>query len=108
MTEDPKPRLPVSMTQTATCSLIPFPMANRVGKIRDVASKLIEKHTDRHADYYCKQVTEALTAQFDRLGFSEDQKDEQIGAFWTKVHHEVVRLRHRGGPTGSNNPKGAA
>jgi hypothetical protein len=29
------------------CKLIPFPLIHRVGKIRDVAFKMMEKTTDR-------------------------------------------------------------
>jgi hypothetical protein len=98
--------LPLFVWQAA-CKIIPYPMINRVGKIRDVASKLLDKQTDRHAEYYCKQVTDALIGQFQRIGLSEEQQDEQIGAFWSKVDQEVSRLRHKSS-SGNNNPKGAA
>ena len=87
------------------CTVVAFPMKNRIGKIRDVASKLLDKHTERHADYYCRQVTDSLIAQFNRAGIPAEQQDEQIGAFWMKVDQEAARLRYRG--TG-NDPRGAA
>ncbi|MGR9349952.1 DUF6074 family protein [Rhizobium leguminosarum] len=88
------------------CKVMAFPMVARVGKIRDVARKLASKTTDRHADYYCSQVTEALRLHLEKIGLAEAQQDEQIGAFWAKVDQEVVRLTYRG--TGSNDPRGAA
>ncbi|PSS67076.1 hypothetical protein C6558_03430 [Ensifer sp. NM-2] len=106
MSGDDHTALPLVSWQPPACALIPFPMINRVGKIRDVAAKLLDKQTDRHAEYYCKQVTDGLSAQFSKLGLSEALQDEQIGAFWTKVNQEVVRLRYR--HTGSTDPRGAA
>lgn len=85
--------------------IIAFPLDRRVGKIRDVARKLLSKSTDHHADYYAGQVTEALRRHLEKLGLSEDQQDEQIGAFWAKVDVELARLSYRG--TG-NDPRGAA
>ena len=99
--------LPLFSWKPPACTMIPFPMSHRVGKIRDVAAKLLEKGTERHADYYCKQVTDGLVAQFEKIGLSEEQQGEQIGSFWSKVHQEVARLQHRS-TAGNNNPKGAA
>ncbi|AFL53997.1 hypothetical protein ABIE78_006374 [Sinorhizobium fredii] len=90
------------------CKLIAFPMANRVGKIRDVARKLAEKTTERHAGYYAKQVTDGLTAHFDRLGIPPHERDQQIDAFWTKVEQEVLRLTYQSSGAGSHDPRGAA
>lgn len=87
-------------------SVIAFPLDRRAGKIRDVARKLLSKTTDRHADYYCSQVTEALRLHLEKIGLSESEQDEQIGAFWSKVDAELARLSYRG--TGSNDPRGAA
>ncbi|NKM57178.1 hypothetical protein GFL21_22060 [Rhizobium anhuiense] len=73
------------------CKVLTFPLVNRIGKIRDVASKSLAKITDHHADVYRKQVTEALLRQFDRLGIPEDEQDEQLGAFWHAVQNEMMR-----------------
>ncbi len=89
------------------CKVIPFPMAARVGKIRDTAAKMLDKATDRHADYYRRQVTEAIIAQLDRLGIPEHEQDEQLGAFWQEVQNEMIRQCY-GRVADSDNPKGAA
>lgn len=86
-------------------TIIAFPLDQRVGKIRDVARKLMTKTTDRHADHYCSQVTEALRLHLEKIGLDEHHQDEQIGAFWSKVDVELARLSFRS--TGSG-PKGAA
>ncbi|MCV3738360.1 DUF6074 family protein [Rhizobium sp. TRM96647] len=86
--------------------LLAFPMVNRVGKIRDVAVKMLDKSTERHAEHYRNQVTEALIKHLDRIGLSENEVDEQLGAFWQKVQDEMTRRTHCA--AGSNNPKGAA
>ncbi len=90
------------------CKLIAFPMVNRVGKIRDVARKMIDKATDRHADYYQRQVTEALICQLEKLGLSEIEQDAQIGAFWCKVEQEMIRQTYQRPGAGSHDPRGAA
>lgn len=86
------------------CKLIPFPMVNRVGKIRDVAGKMLDKATDRHADYYRDQVTSALLKQFAAIDLPNEQQDAQLTAFWERVRDEMIRQTYRG----SNRPGGAA
>ncbi len=87
------------------CKVILFPQQARLGKIRDVARKLVAKTTERSADYYSAQVSEGLTSQLTRIGIPERDQDEAIGAFWSAVNQEVARLSYRG--TGSD-PRGAA
>ncbi|APO74585.1 hypothetical protein AM571_CH01764 [Rhizobium etli 8C-3] len=88
--------------------IIAFPLINRVGKIRDVARKLHDKATDRHAEYYLKQVTDGLVAHLDRLGLSPEERERQIDAFWAKVEQEVIRLSYQRPDAGSHDPRGAA
>ncbi|MBZ3693228.1 DUF6074 family protein [Phyllobacterium calauticae] len=89
--------------QPERCQLIVFPLVNRVGKVRDVAFKMLDKATDRHADFYRHQVTEALLRHLDRMGIGKVEQDEQIGAFWAKVQDEMNRLSYH-----FNRPGGAA
>lgn len=100
--------LPLFTWKPSACRLIAFPMVNRVGKIRDVARKMLDKSTDRHAEYYQKQVTEALIGQLEKIGLSEIEQDEQIGAFWCKVEQEMIRQSYQRPGTGSHDPRGAA
>jgi len=86
------------------CRMIAFPMVARVGKIRDVATKILDKSTDRHADWYRKQVTEALGAQMDRIGLTEAEQDQELCAFWSAVQDEMIRQcysRMSGDPRGA-------
>lgn len=78
------------------CKLIAFPMIYRVGKIRDVAFKMMDKTTDRHAEHYRGQVNEALIRQLEKIGLSEMEVDEQLGAFWQKVQAEMIRMSYQG------------
>lgn len=88
--------------------VIAFPMVHRVGKIRDVARKMLEKSSDRHADYYQRQVTEGLIVQLGKVGLSEAEQSEQIAAFWRKVEQEMVRLTYQQPRTGNHDPRGSA
>ncbi|MDX0581955.1 hypothetical protein GOD01_03365 [Sinorhizobium medicae] len=90
------------------CKVIAFPMVSRVGKIRDVARKMMDKASERHAEYYQRQVTEGLIAQLVKIGLSEIEQDEQIGAFWTKVEQEMVRMTYGRSGAGNHDPRGAA
>ena len=84
------------------CRLIAFPMVNRVGKIRDVAGKMLDKTTDRHADHYRSQVNEALVKQFEKIGLAENEIEQQLAGFWLKVGDEMTRLTYQGHGTGGN------
>lgn len=87
---------------TPPCRVIAFPLIHRVGKIRDVASKMLAKSTDRHAESYRDQVTTGLLGHLARLGMPEHERDEQLGAFWTAVDIEIIRLTYRGSRPGGN------
>lgn len=87
-------------TWTPPTQIIVFPMTKRIGKIRDVASKLLTKSTLRHADSYKDQVSQALLNQMMRVGIPENQQDEQLGAFWHAVDAEVLRLTYAGRNSG--------
>ena len=74
------------------CQIIPFPLTKRVAKVRDVAAKLMEKTSDRHAEAYRNQVADGLFKHLARIGLPEDEQDEQVGAFFTAVELELSRL----------------
>ncbi|MGQ4272612.1 DUF6074 family protein [Terrihabitans sp. B22-R8] len=76
--------------------VILFPMEKRVGRIRDVACKMLDKPTDRAAAHYRRQVTDSVLKHLDHLGLSEPQQDEQLGIFWLAVEGEMIRLSHLG------------
>lgn len=71
---------------------IVFPMRSRIGRIRDVAEKMVDKQTQRHADHYFRQVNEAMVKQLSRIGLSELEIDEQLRGFWVAVDGEITRL----------------
>lgn len=84
--------------------LIVFPMVNRIGRIRDVAAKMLDKPTEKSASHYRKQVNEALEVQFEKIGLAENERLEQIGAFWHAVEQEMRKQSHGW----SSTPGGAA
>ena len=95
--------LPLFAWQPPACEILPFPMSKRTGKIRDVAAKLLAKSTERHADYYRKQVNESLAAGFERIGIAADEQERQIADFWQRVEAEMRRqmlFGHPDFPTG--------
>ncbi len=89
------------------CIVISFPLARRMGKVRDVAAKMLDKTTERHADQYRAQVTEAFVKQMARSGINQAVQAAEIEAFWAKVHEEMVRLTYQRRGR-SPDPRGAA
>lgn len=73
------------------CELTPFPLSKRIGKIRDVAAKLLGRKSARHAEYYRQQVTEAFVGQLRRIGLPQHLQDKEIRAFWSGVEQEMKR-----------------
>ncbi|MER9761592.1 DUF6074 family protein [Mesorhizobium sp. M0138] len=67
-----------------------------MGKIRDVAAKMLAKSTDRHVESYRGQVTDGIHSSLSRAGIPESDQARQIGAFWHAVQAEIVRLTYRG------------
>lgn len=84
------------------CKIIAFPLVRRVGKVRDVARKMLTKSTVRHMDSYCEQVTGVLINQMDRLGVPEAEQDEQLGLFWLAVEREAYLNLNRDGRPGGD------
>lgn len=89
------------------CIVISFPLARRTGKVRDVAAKMLDKTTERHAEQYRSQVTEAFQKQMSRSGVDRALQSAEIESFWAKVHEEMVRLTYQRRGR-SPNPRGAA
>jgi len=85
---------------TPPCRMIVFPMNRRVGRIRDVAIKMLDKPTDRAAEFYRGQVTDALLRQLDKIGLPEPDRGERLGEFWEAVQAEMIRLTYCGHGTG--------
>ncbi|MER8846795.1 DUF6074 family protein [Mesorhizobium australicum] len=81
---------------TPPCTVIVFPMVKRVGRIRSTAEKMMAKPTDRAATFYRYQITDWLLRQMLKAGISEQEQAEQLGAFWSAVSAEMIRLTYRG------------
>lgn len=86
------------------CKLIPFPMINRIGRIRETAAKLLDKPTDKSAEHYRRQVDKAIRIQLEKIALPEAAIRDQIGGFWHAVGLEAAR-QHYGW---HNTPGGAA
>ncbi|MGO8196347.1 DUF6074 family protein [Rhizobium ruizarguesonis] len=76
---------------TETCKLILFPLTARIGKIRHVAEKMLDKTSRREMDVYAGVVVHGMMFNFNRIGISEAEQDEQLGAFWVAVADEMAR-----------------
>ncbi|AZO42942.1 hypothetical protein EJ076_18485 [Mesorhizobium sp. M7D.F.Ca.US.005.01.1.1] len=88
--------------EPAACSVVVFPLVRRIGKVRDVARKMLDKSTDRHAESYRDQVTTGLLGHMVRIGIPDQEQDEQLGAFWSAVDAEMTRLTYRGSRPGGS------
>jgi hypothetical protein len=85
------------------CQVIAFPLSRWREKVQDVAFKMSEKTTERHAAYYYDQVSQALFKKLDRYGIPESKQHDQVLSFWRSVNMEIARMNHR-----NKKPGGAA
>lgn len=82
---------PSALEWNTPCCVVAFPLAHRVGRIREVAWKLQGK-SRAAASFYERQVTEGLLAHLDRLGVDEQEQDRQVDSFWIQVNVELAAL----------------
>ncbi len=73
------------------CRLIPFPMVNRIGRIRDTAAKMLDKPTEKSAEHYRRQVDEAMAGQLSKIGQLGEAIEAERVAFWKAVDAEMTR-----------------
>lgn len=73
------------------CKFVPFPLVKRIGRIRETASKLLDKTTEKSAAHYRRQVNDAIAGQLAKIGLDQTAIDEQIAAFWRAVYAEAAR-----------------
>lgn len=83
--------LPLFAWKQPECRLIPFPMVNRIGRIRDTAAKMLDKPTEKSAEHYRRQVDEAMTGQLSKIGLLGEQIQTEREAFWNAVEAEMTR-----------------
>lgn len=88
--------LPLFAWSPPACTITSFPLNRQKGKIRDVAAKLLDKTTERHAAYYRCQVGEAMARRLTRFGICQHEQERQLAAFWSAVDVEIARLTYRG------------
>lgn len=72
--------------------VLPFPLVARVGKIRDVATKMVATKSPRHAESYRAQVTEALRVNLTSKRVPTELQASELRQFWRAVDLEVARL----------------
>lgn len=83
--------LPLFAWKQPECRLIPFPMVNRIGRIRDTAAKMLDKPTEKSAGHYRRQVDEAMTGQLAKIGLLGEAIEVERAAFWKAVDAEMTR-----------------
>lgn len=84
-------KLPLFTWKHPECRLIPFPMVNRIGRIRDTAAKMLDKPTEKSAEHYRRQVDEAMTSQLSKIGLLGEAIESERLAFWEAVNAEMMR-----------------
>lgn len=73
---------------TPPCTVIAFPMAKRVGKIRRVADTLAVKRGAAATNYW-KQTVATLGGQMQRAGFDRDAINRELREFHDAVQREL-------------------
>jgi hypothetical protein len=85
---------PMRVATLPTCQLIVFPLEHRVGKIRDVAGKMLATKSERQADHYRSQVSEAFIHKLRGIGMPDAQIADELASFWSCVNAEMIRRSH--------------
>lgn len=80
---------------TPPSKVLVFPLQRRVGRVRHVASKLLDKQGEL-ANTYWRQIVTSLTSQMERAGISEAEIDRELKSFFDAVQSEMARLTYRG------------
>jgi hypothetical protein len=80
--------------------LLAFPPVKQTGRIREVAVKMMDKSTQKHADHYRGQVTDALERQLVKADLPKTRRQAEIDLFWEAVNGEMLRLTYHGRGTG--------
>lgn len=83
-------------TYQSSAEIMPFPLSARIGKVRDVAGKLLACKSSQHARVYRAQVTEALGVHFRSKRVPTELHAGEIHKFWSAVELEVARRLHHG------------
>ncbi|MBX3571072.1 MAG: hypothetical protein KF694_01845 [Mesorhizobium sp.] len=78
--------------------MLPFPLNRRVGRIRDVAMKMLEKTTAKHSDHYHCLVDDALRKNLSRYNLTAEEQDRQLSMFWSAVRNEMQRISYHYAP----------
>jgi hypothetical protein len=82
--------------ETSVAPVIAFPSQHRIGKIRDVAAKILATKSAKHANYYRDQVGAAMAANLRSKRVAEAAIGGEISRFWRAVDLELARLTHGG------------
>src|SRR5690349_169843 len=77
---------------STSADVVAFPLDRRIGKIRDVARKLVATKSERHSESYRRQVAAALEANLIGRGVSPEQVVGDLVRFWRCVELEAARL----------------
>lgn len=78
---------------TPPCKVIAFPLDKRIGRVRQVASKLLGKK-GQAADTYWRQTVTTMIRQMERAGIPKGEIDAEVRSFFHAVHRELVRLSY--------------
>lgn len=74
--------------------VIPFPTANRIGKVRHTA-KLLHKKQGSAADSYWRQVCTGMARQMEQAGIPKGEVNQQMRDFFDAVQSELQRMSYR-------------
>ncbi|ESY51586.1 MULTISPECIES: DUF6074 family protein [unclassified Mesorhizobium] len=96
--------LPLFECAARPCQILAFPLACRVGKVRDVATKLSGKTTEKHAVSYRLQVDVGLRTHLAKTRLRPEAIDAEVAAFWSSVRIEMQRIAYRDHGRGGATP----
>jgi len=105
MSDDHK--LPLFSWSPPACVVIPFPAANRIGRIRHVA-QIVAKKRGNDADAYWRRIVKDMDRQMAKAGIDKARREAELRAFFDGVCKELDLMAIRHGGNGGNGGTGGA
>lgn len=75
-------------------AVICFPLTRQVSRIRATAALLLAAPDIETSDICRHAVSEEIFGELEAMGMGEYEQDEAVGAFFTAVENEMLRIEY--------------
>jgi hypothetical protein len=83
------------MEMQGQSSVVLFPLNHQIGEVRAAATELLKKRSAAAATRFRNALAQQKFAALAKLGLSEEEQDEAVGAFLSAVERELAELHYQ-------------